>query len=248
MLDAGNHNSIDALLPSEMAERAEQIGVQKTRLDTLSLIALAVLAGAFVAFGSMFSVVVMAGAESNLPYGFTRLLGGTVFSLGLILVIVGGAELFTGNNLMVMACASGRIRASELLRAWAFVYVGNFVGAIAIGFLVFLSAGYDHGNGAVGLTALASANGKASLSGPQALIHGILANILVCLATWLCYSARTTTDKILAIIFPIAAFSAAGFEHSIANMYLLTFALLTKLWAATTFWGAIGKTRPRSRT
>ncbi|MBR1280035.1 formate/nitrite transporter family protein [Bradyrhizobium sp. AUGA SZCCT0283] len=241
MLDVGNHNSIDALLPPEMAERAEQIGVQKTRLDTLSLIALAVLAGAFVAFGSMFSVVVMAGAEGNLSYGVTRLLGGTVFSLGLILVIVGGAELFTGNNLMVMACASGRIRVSELFRAWAFVYAGNFVGAIAIAFLVFLSAGYDHGNGAVGLTALASANGKASLSGLQALIHGVLANVLVCLATWLCYSARTTTDKILAIIFPIAAFSASGFEHSIANMYLLTFALLTKLCAATTFWGAIGK-------
>jgi formate transporter len=241
MLDVGNHNSIDALLPSEMAERAEQIGAQKTGLDTLSLIALAVLAGAFVAFGSMFSVVVTAGAEGNLPYGVTRLLGGTVFSLGLILVLVGGAELFTGNNLMVMACASGRIRASELLRAWALVYVGNLVGAVGVALLVFLSAGYDHGNGAVGLAALASANGKASLSGLQALIHGVLANVLVCLATWLCYSARTTTDKILAIVFPIAAFSAAGFEHSIANMYLLTFALLTKFWAATTFWGAIGK-------
>jgi formate transporter len=241
MLDVGNHNSIDALLPSEMAERAEQIGAQKTGLDTLSLIALAVLAGAFVAFGSMFSVVVTAGAEGNLPYGVTRLLGGTVFSLGLILVLVGGAELFTGNNLMVMACASGRIRASELLRAWALVYVGNLVGAVGVALLVFLSAGYDHGNGAVGLAALASANGKASLSGLQALIHGVLANVLVCLATWLCYSARTTTDKILAIVFPIAAFSAAGFEHSIANMYLLTFALLTKFWAATAFWGAIGK-------
>jgi formate transporter len=239
-LDVGNHNSIDALLPPEMAERAEQIGVQKTRLDTLSLIVLAVLAGAFVAFGSMFSVVVMAGADGNLSYGVTRLLGGTVFSLGLILIIVGGAELFTGNNLMVMACASGRIRVGELSRAWALVYVGNFMGAVAIAFLVFLSAGYDHGNGAVGLTALASANGKASLSGLQALIHGVLANVLVCLATWLCYSARTTTDKILAIVFPIAAFSASGFEHSIANMYLLTFALLTKFWAATTFWSTIG--------
>jgi len=240
-LNLGIHNSIDALLPPEMAERAEQIGVQKARLDTLSLVALAVLAGAFIAFGSVFSVVVTAGAEGSLPYGVTRLLGGTVFSLGLILVVVGGAELFTGNNLMVMACVSRRISASELLRAWGLVYAGNFVGALAIALLVFLSGGHTHGNGAVGLTALASADGKASLSGAQALIHGVLANILVCLAIWLCYSARTTTDKILAIVFPIAAFSAAGFEHSIANMYLLTFALLAKFGATTAFWDAIGK-------
>lgn len=242
MSDSGSHNSIDALLPPEMAERAEQIGVEKTRLDTLSLMALAILAGAFVAFGSMFSVVVTAGAEGILPYGVTRLLGGLVFSLGLILVIVGGAELFTGNNLMVMACASGRVGVREVLRAWSLVYVGNFVGATGIALLVFLAAGYAHGGGAVGITALVGADGKAALSAMQAFIHGVLANVLVCLATWLCYSARTTTDKILAIVFPIAAFSAAGFEHSIANMYLLTFALLTKFGAPYTFWDAIAKT------
>src|SRR6266536_4902245 len=131
-------NSIDSLLPAEMAVRAERVGVEKTRLDTASLIALAVLAGAFVAFGSMFSVVVTAGAEGILSYGVTRLLGGLVFSLGLILVIVGGAELFTGNNLMVMACASGRVGVREVLRAWGLVYVGNLVGAIGIALLVFL--------------------------------------------------------------------------------------------------------------
>lgn len=117
MLDPERHDSIDALLPRQMAEKAEQIGVGKTRLDTLSLMALGVLAGAFVAFGTMFSVVVMAGAEGVISYGVTRLLGGLVFSLGLILVIVGGAELFTGNNLMIMAYASGRVRAGEVLRA-----------------------------------------------------------------------------------------------------------------------------------
>jgi formate transporter len=242
VLDSETHNSIDALLPPEMAERAERIGVEKTRLDTMSLMALAVLAGAFVAFGSMFSVVVTAGAEGFLSYGVARLLGGLVFSLGLILVIVGGAELFTGNNLMVMAYASGRVGVREILRAWALVYVGNFVGAIGIALLVFLAAGYTHGGGAVGAEALISADGKASLSALQALIHGILANALVCLATWLCFSARTTTDKIFAIVLPIAAFSAAGFEHSIANMYLLSFALLTKFAASNAFWDAIGQT------
>jgi formate/nitrite transporter len=240
--ESTTHNSIDALLPPEMAERAERVGVEKTRLDTTSLIALAVLAGAFVAFGSMFAVVVTAGAEGFLPYGVIRLLGGLVFSLGLILVIVGGAELFTGNNLMVMAFASGRVGLREILRAWAIVYVGNFVGATGVALLVFLAAGYAHGGGLVGIEALKSADGKASLSALQALIHGALANVLVCLATWLCFSARTTTDKILAIILPIAAFSAAGFEHSIANMYLLTFALLTKYAAPSAFWSTIGQT------
>lgn len=236
-----NH-SVDALLPREMAEKAEHIGVDKTRLDTMSLIALAVLAGAFIAFGSLFSIVVTAGADGVLPYGVTRLLGGLVFSLGLILVIVGGAELFTGNNLMVMACASGRVRVSEVLRAWGWVYIGNFIGSVAIASLMFLAASYSHGNGTVGAAALASAETKASFSAFQALVHGILANVLVCLATWLCYSARTTTDKILAIVPPIAAFVAAGFEHSIANMYALSFALLTKFAAPVDFWNAIGRT------
>jgi formate transporter len=235
-------NSIDALLPAEMAEKAEHIGVDKTRLDTMSLLALAVLAGAFVAFGSMFSIVVSAGADGVLPYGVIRLLAGLVFSLGLILVIVGGAELFTGNTLMVMACASGKVRAGEVLRAWGVVYVGNFVGGVGIAVLVYLSAGYAHGSGAVGLAALASADAKASLSTLQALVHGILANVLVCLAVWLCFSARTTTDKILAIVPPVAAFSAAGFEHSIANMYLLSFGLLTKFGAPAVFWEAIART------
>ena len=224
-----------------MAERAEHVGVEKTRLDATSLTALAVLAGAFVAFGSLFSLVVSAGAEGVLPYGVIRLLGGLVFSLGLILVIVGGAELFTGNNLMVMACASGKVRVGEVLRAWSIVYVGNLLGGVGIALLVFLAAGYSHGGGAVGTIALAAADGKAALSALQALIHGILANILVCLATWLCYSARTTTDKILAIVPPVAAFAAAGFEHSIANMYVLSFGLFTKWGAPAAFWDAIGR-------
>jgi formate/nitrite transporter len=123
-----------------------------------------------------------------------------------------------------------------VLRAWSLVYIGNLIGSVGLALLIFLAAGYDHGKGAVGVVALASAEGKASLSELQALIHGILANVLVCLATWLCYGARSTTDKIFAIIFPIAAFAAAGFEHSIANMFLLCFALMTKFGAPGEFW------------
>ena len=137
--------------------------------------------------------------------------------------------------------AGGRVGVVELLRAWALVYLGNFVGAVGIAVLVFMAEGYSHGGGAVGATALAAAQTKASFSILQGFVHGILGNTLVCLATWLCYSARTTTDKILAIVPPIAAFSAAGFEHSIANMHLLSFALLIKLGASAAFWDAIGQ-------
>ena len=241
MPEFAGENRVDALLPPEMAEKAEAIGVAKTRLDVGKLLALAVLAGAFIGFGSMFSIVVTAGADQILPYGLTRLIGGLAFSLGLILVIVGGAELFTGNNLMIMAFASGKVSLSEILRAWGLVYVGNFIGGVGLALLVFLAAGYSHGGGAVGVVALAGADAKASLSALQSILHGVLANVLVCLAIWLCYSARTTTDRILAIIPPITAFSAAGFEHSIANMYSLSFALLTKLGAPAAFWIAIGK-------
>jgi formate/nitrite transporter len=224
-----------------MAEKAERVGVEKTRYDVVSLLALAILAGAFVAFGSLFALVTMAGTEGVIPYGVVRLLSGLVFSLGLILVIVGGAELFTGNNLMVMAYASRRVTALEVLRAWGIVYIGNFVGSAAIALLFFLAEGYRHGGGAVGAVTLASADTKAAYSGFQALIHGVLANVLVCLATWLCFGARSTADKIFAIVLPIAAFVAAGFEHSIANMYVFSFALFTKFGAPPDFWSAIGK-------
>ena len=232
----------DALLPQDMAEKAEGIGVQKTHLDTPSLLVLAVLAGAFIGFGAMFSTIVAAAAEGSLPFGVTRLLSGLVFSLGLILVVVGGAELFTGNNLMVMAWAGGRVRTGELLRAWSLVYLGNFVGAAATAMLVFVAEDYLHGNGAIGAAALAVGQGKASLPFLPALVHGILGNVLVCLAVWLCYGARTTTDKILAIVPPVSAFVAAGFEHSVANMYLLPFGLLVKYGAPPAFWVAAGLT------
>lgn len=233
---------IDALLPRQMAEKAEQVGAEKTRLDTASLLALAVLAGSFIAFGSLFSIIVSTGAEGVLPYGVTRLLSGLVFSVGLILVVTGGAELFTGNNLMVMAWASRKVSLRQVLRAWTLVYIGNFAGAIATALLVFLSEQYGHGGGAVGLAALSVAQTKANLGFIPALIHGVLGNVLVCLAVWLCYGARSTTDKIVAIVPPISLFVAAGFEHSVANMYLLPYGLMIKNWATDSFWIMIGQT------
>jgi len=228
-------NPAEALVPGEIARRAEAAGAEKARNDTVSLLALAVLAGAFIALGAVFSTVVATGAEA-LPFGVGRLLAGLVFSLGLILVIVGGAELFTGNNLMVMAVASRRITARELTRAWTLVFVGNLVGALGTALLVFLSGHFMLDNGAVGATALAIANAKAGIAPIPAFFLGVLCNVLVCLAVWLCLGAHSTSSRIIAIVPPTAAFVASGFEHSIANMYFIPVGLLIKWGAPGAFW------------
>jgi formate transporter len=234
--------TFEALLPPAMAAKAEQIGVKKAALDRASMFALAVLAGAFIALGAMFATTVLAGAGDALPYGVGRLLAGVVFSLGLILVVVGGAELFTGNNLIVMAWASGKVSTALLAQNWLVVYLGNFVGAVATAALVYASGQFAFGGGGVGAAALATANAKTGLGFGQAVALGVLCNALVCLAVWLTYSARTTTDRILAIIPPITAFVAGGFEHSVANMYFIPVGLLIKAGAPDSFWAAVGKT------
>jgi len=216
--------SLDALPPAEVARKAESVGVAKAGMHAVDLFALAVLAGAFIALGAAFATTVASG--SDLPYGVTRLLAGLAFTLGLILVVVAGAELFTGNNLIVMARASGRIGTWALLRNWAIVYAGNFVGAFGTALLVWLGKQYTFGGGVVGTTALTTAVNKVDLGFGQAIALGVLCNALVCLAVWLTYGAHTTTDKVLAIVPPIAAFVATGFEHSVANMYFVPVALL----------------------
>lgn len=218
---------IDALLPGEMATRAEYVGVRKAEAPALTTFTLAIMAGAFIALGAVFATNTTAGS-GDLPFGVAKLLTGLVFCLGLILVVVGGAELFTGNNLIVMAWASGKVTGRALLRNWWIVYVGNFVGSFGTAVLVLWSKQYTFGGGSVGETALKIAAGKASLDFFQALVLGVLCNALVCLAVWLTFSARSTIDKIAAIIFPITAFVAAGFEHSIANMYFVPYGLLIK--------------------
>lgn len=219
---------IDALLPVEMAQRAEAIGVAKAKMDVISTFILAVLAGSFIGLGAIFATIVATDVGDHLSFGVTRLLAGLVFCLGLILVIVGGAELFTGNNLIVMAWASGKVPTRLLLRNWGIVYAGNLVGAMGTALLMYLTKQYTFHDGAVGETALNIANGKVSLDFVQAVALGIMCNTLVCLAVWLTFSARTTIDKIAAIIFPITAFVAAGFEHSVANMYFIPIGLFIK--------------------
>lgn len=232
---------LDALLPAEMAAKAESIGEKKANLDFWRLFVLAILAGAFIALGAVFSTTVITGAAGAVPFGIVRLLAGLSFSLGLILVVVGGAELFTGNTLIVMAWAAGRVPLSRLLRNWAIVYSGNFVGAFGTALLMVASRQYTAAHGAVGLTALEIASAKTSLAPTAAFASGILCNALVCLAIWLSFSGRSTADKILAVIMPVSAFVAAGFEHSIANMYFISVGLLIKATAGSELWQPIAK-------
>jgi formate transporter len=231
--------SVDALLPAEMAREAEAIGAKKVTQHFSSLMALSVLGGAFIGLGAMFATTVLAGAEDILPFGLSRLIAGLAFCLGLILVIVGGAELFTGNMLMVMALAARKITLGQIVRAWSIVYVGNFVGAFGTALLVLLSGQYLAGDGSVARLALSLATEKVALPFDQALFLGVLCNVLVCLAVWLSIGARSTGDKVLAVMFPVSAFVAAGFEHSVANMYLVPLALLIKAFAPDTLWTQI---------
>ena len=223
-----------------MALACEATGSAKAGRDALTLLVLGLLAGAFIALGAIFMTVVLTGA-GGLPWGVARLLGGLAFSLGLILVIISGAELFTGDALMIVAWASRRITLAALLRAWSLVYVGNIAGALGTAALVFLAGHHGFAGGAVGKTALAIAASKAALPTVQLFFLAILCNVLVCLAVWMSFGARGAVDKVMVIIPPIAAFVAAGFEHSIANLYLLPYALAVKAWAGAGFWAAIGE-------
>jgi formate/nitrite transporter len=209
----------DAYAPAEMMERVEAAGVDKAAMPLSQLFTLALLGGAFIAFGAMLYTVVVTDAQ--IGWGPMRLLGGVAFSLGLVLVLIGGAELFTGNMLLVMAWADGRISVLALLRNWAVVYVGNLVGAVATAVLVMLSNALGGAAGAVAETAVDVASSKVALGFGEAVARGVLCNVLVCLAVWLSYATTNVAGRILAIMFPVAAFVALGLEHSVANMYLI---------------------------
>lgn len=217
---------MDSLLPSEMAQKAEEVGIAKAKMGLSKTLVLAILAGAFIAFGAAFSTTATAG--SDMFFGVTKVLGGITFSLGLILVIVGGAELFTGNNLIVMAWANKKVSTALVLRNWFLVYVGNMIGAVAIALLVFFSKQYLFGKGTVMINMMNIALAKCQTGFISGIALGILCNVLVCLAVWLCFSAKTVTGKVISIIFPITAFVACGFEHCIANMYFVPLGMLIK--------------------
>jgi formate/nitrite transporter len=217
-------NAFDAYSPREIAGRVKEFCVVKAQIPLLSLSMLGVLAGAFIGLGAMMFTLV--ASDASLGFATMRLLGGLCFSLGLVLVTVAGAELFTGNNLLAMGWADGCVSTRQVLRNWCVVCLANFVGATGLAGLVWLSGHADMNGGSVGRAVVGIAMAKAQLPVAEAFFRGVLCNVLVCMAVWMALSGRSVTDKVLAIVFPITAFVAAGFEHSIANMYFFPLAML----------------------
>lgn len=216
----------DAYSPKEIAAKVESVGIIKARLPLPSMIMLGLLAGGFIGLGAMFYTVVV--SDPDLGFSASRVVGGLTFSLGLILVIVAGAELFTGNNLLVMTWVANRISSADLAKNLTIVYASNFLGAIGLAGLIWLSRTWEMNDSRVGLTAIKIAATKTAMPFAEAFFKGILCNILVCLAVWLAMAGHSVTDKILAIVFPITAFVAAGFEHCVANMYFIPLGLLLR--------------------
>lgn len=238
------NNSIESLMPRDVALQAENAGVIKANLDFMSTLMLSLLAGAFIGFGAVFSTTVMTGngleGAIKLPFGLIRLIGAASFCLGLILVTIAGAEMFTGNVLLVMAAASRKISARKLARNWGIVFLGNLLGATATAYLIFLTGQYTLMDGQVGRTALEIAERKCELDFSHAMMRAVFCNTLVCLAIWLSLSGRTAIDKVAVILFPITAFVTAGFEHCVANMYFMSIALFIKGGVDPGYWQMIG--------
>jgi formate transporter len=229
--------NFNAYSPAEIQEAIETVGAKKATMPILPCFILAVVAGGSIGFGALYYLIV--ASDADLSFAIMRVLGGVVFSLGLAIVLIGGAELFTGNNLIVMAWASGKISTMAVLRNWAIVYIGNFVGAAGLVILVLLSHHLDMNGGRIGLAVLNTAVAKISPGMVTLFVKGILCNMLVCLGVWFAYAGRSVTDKIVGLILPISAFVAAGFEHCVANMYFLPLAwLLTEIGEVPTNFDA----------
>jgi formate/nitrite transporter len=239
----------DAFSSSEIAAKVQTIGVAKARLPVLSMLMLSILAGAFIGLGALYFVIVK--SDPSLGFAARQALGGLAFSLGLILVVVAGAELFTGNNLLAMAWADGKISTRDLLRNWAIVCGGNFIGATGLAVLVFLSRHAEMNDGAIAQEYVRIAAAKVALPFSAAFFKGVLCNVLVCMAVWMALAGRSVVDKVAAIVFPISAFVAAGFEHSVANMYFIPLAMLLETFGdaapgahAVTWLGFLGNLVP----
>ena len=216
----------DSYSPAEIADRVQNVGVVKARLPLLQTVMLGMLAGAFIGLGALYYVIVL--SDATLGFAAARVAGGVCFSMGLLMVVVAGAELFTGNNLLAMAWAEGSISTTEVVRNWVLVCAANFVGAAGLALMVYLSGHWQLNGGAIGQTYLKVALGKAALEPVAAFFRAILCNVLVCMAVWMALSARSVVDRFIAMVLPVSAFVAAGFEHSVANMYFFPMALLIK--------------------
>ena len=217
---------VDAYSPREIADRVANIGVVKARLPLVPMAMLGILGGAFIALGALYFTLVT--SDPTISYAWSRVLGGMVFSLGLIMVVVAGAELFTGNNLLVMAWADHLITTRELARNWAIVYLTNIIGAFGVVALAWLAGLGELNQHRVAQHVVNIAVAKTAMPFWKAFFAGVLCNVLVCMAVWLAMAGRSVADKVLAILFPISAFVAAGFEHSVANFFFIGLGLVFK--------------------
>ncbi|MDV7144258.1 formate transporter FocA [Tropicimonas sp. TH_r6] len=234
-------HSFDALLPPEMAKKAEDLGVAKATKRPRNAFALAVSAGFFIGIAFIFYTVVTTG-NPNMGWGASKMLGGLAFSLGLMLVVVCGGELFTSTVLTVVAKASGKISWAQLSKNWGLVYVGNFVGCICLVAIMQVAKHYEFADGQLGLNYMKIAQHKLHHDFAQAVALGLMCNVMVCLGVWMTFSAHSVTDKLLAVTMPVAMFVAAGFEHCVANMFQIPMAIMTKTFAGPEFWEATGTT------
>lgn len=213
-----------SLTPAEVEAKSEELGIAKAHMNAGRCFLLAIMAGAFIAFGGMFFTTFL--GDMTLPFGLQRVLGGLCFCLGLVLVLCCGAELFTGNALMVTALASKKIGLGAMLRNWVIVWVGNLCGALVVVFIVYMAHVQDMNSGMVASAMIQTAVSKITPDWITLFFKGILCNTLVCLAVWIGYSAKTVADKVIGILLPITAFVACGFEHCVANMFFLPMGFL----------------------
>lgn len=234
-------NPFNLLLPAAMAKVAEDAGIYKATKHPFTTFFLAINAGVFISIAFVFYITATTGSGA-MPYGIAKLIGGICFSLGLMLVVVCGADLFTSTVLIVVAKASGRISWGQLARNWINVYAGNLAGALFFVALMWFAGQHMVANGAWGLNVLETADHKMHHTFIEAVCLGTLANLLVCLAVWMSYSGRTLTDKLVVMILPVGMFVASGFEHSIANMFLIPYAIAIRDFATPEFWQVAGTT------
>lgn len=234
-----NVNPFDSLLPPQMAERAAEVGVGKVNKKLYKSFLLAMSAGIHIGIAFVFYTVVTTGTQ-DVAYGLSKFAGGLAFSLGLILVVITGGELFTSSVLTLVAKASGKISWTDLLKNWLVVYLGNMAGSICLVVIMLATRQYMEDGGQLGLNAIAISQHKLHHSFIQAVALGIMCNVLVCLAVWMTFSARSLTDKVMVLILPVAMFVASGFEHCIANMFQVPMAIGIKLFAPAEFWQMTG--------
>lgn len=225
--------------PAQMAQAAEDAAYAKATSRPLKSFLLGLTGGAYIALGFVFYTTSQVGADS-MPWGVAKVIGGILFSTGLVLVVLTGAELFTSSTLTLTARASGRITWWQLSVNWAVVYVANFLGALTIVALIYVGGTWRKAAGGWGEVVLNTSQAKLDHTILEAFTLGILCNLMVCLAVWAAYSGRTTTDKILAVTLPIALFVSSGFEHSVANMFMVPLGIIIKDGAPADFWISTG--------